>query len=608
MANRKFKQAWVPTPLYRDGVGGEQPAAMPPQPGFVRRLFATIWYFVKLTYWELSHIILRRPRSLAYAKAARVFVEQMGGTWVILTRFASLRSEFLGEEFCRELARAEDKAKPLPFAKIKRAVESELASVNRTFDEVFSVFDEQPLLTRSFGQAHRATLRTSGREVVVRVRAPNAERRAATDLRYLRLIFRITKMLDIDLHLRWDDLVFEIENATEDLLDLRTEVSELRRIGRSLRPRRIYVPRVFRKLCTRGLLVHEYIAGVSLADLQKAAAEQPERSEEWLKENHIKKTRVWSRLFNAHQEMLFEKNQFYTELTARGIILLKHNRMAFVSLGTVGTIDVDLIRKYKRLYQNLIDEDYTKACDTYLEMGPALPYKEISDMRQASMRALRSWTSRTYVKTCTYQEKSLTSAINRLALCASQQQLPAFWNLARLQSAERILDTSLEFLDPTKNSIKALKRYQAAAQLRSIKRAATSRVRQRVDNAVDAVQLNMQLFENFEHDGEYLRRRLENAQGKIGRISQILGRMLLLLAKVALLGLAAMIFMYFQNKSPAASHFVEHTASGRFLKRLIPQTKLGWALLLGCLYVFRRVLVRLARQLYSPEVSPKDVA
>ena len=607
MANRKFKQAWVPTPLHKDGPRRTRPATLPPPPGFMRRMFAIVWYFTRVVYWESVRLLFRRPRSVTYAKAARDLFERFGGGWVILARLASLRSEFLGEEFCIELARTEDKARPLPFAVIKKCVETELASVGLQFDEVFSEFDEQPLVSRTFVQAHRATLRESKRAVVVRVRAPDADRRAASDLRYIRLMFSFFKWFDIDPYMRWDDLVFEVANSTEDQIDLRTEVSELRKIGRTLRPRRIYIPLVFRKLCTRGLLVNEFIDGVSLGDLQKSAADEPDRCAEWLHENRIKKTRIWTRLFNAHHEMLFEKNQFYTELTADSIVLLKSNRLAFVSLGTVGTIDVDIIRKYKRLYEYLIDEDYTKVCDTYLQMGPVLPYKEISDMRQAAMRTLRAWKSRTYVKSFRYQDKSLTSAANRLAFCASQHELPAFWNLARLQTAERILDGSFQFLDSTKNSIAALKRYRAAAQRRSIKRAATRNVRKRIDSAVDTAQLNMQLLENFEHDGEYLRRRLENAQGKIGRVSQVLGRMLLLVGKVALIGLAAMVAMYFQNKSSTTASFFAHNTLGRFLNRLTPQSKLGWALLIGGLFLARRVLVRLARQLFSTEVRPSDV-
>lgn len=166
------------------------------------------------------------------------------------------------------------------------------------------------------------------------------------------------------------------------------------------------------------------------------------------------------------------------------------------------------------------------------------------------------------------------------------------------------MDQSLEFFDSTKNSIKCLKRYEKSAQLRTIKRVATKGVRKRVNNAVDVAQLNMQLAENFQHDAEYLRRRLLNAQSKVGKISQIVGRLLILVGKTAMVGLAIQLYLYGKRHYNVAIPLAEQGGLGLILAKLSIHSRAAWiTLVLGLLY-FRRLLRNLATQLFKAESGP----
>lgn len=582
------------------------PVALINRAGYIVR-FLIVWTLREIFRVAFSALVRPRPRTIESARQAREFAERLGGMWIIMARLAALRHDLLGIEFCRELARTRDLSVPLPIGVVRKTVEDELRTVNRTFEEVFSEFDDEPLTVRSFGQMHRARLRQSGREVTVRVRAPDALQRAATDWRYIRMVHWFMDQLDLEPHLRVGDLLYEVKKSTDDLLDFRSEVTELRRIRGVLRRRRIYVPTVFRRYCTEKMLVLEYIKGVNVADLQQVAKYDPERLGSWMRENKIDPRRVWRRLFNAHHELLFEHNLFYTELIPSSIMLLRDNRIALVSLGTIGTLDADLQTKYRRLYRSFIQGDFTKACDTYLMMGPALPYKDTTNMKQSVIRALRKWESRTHVKLAPYSEKSLGSAVAQLARCATEQRLPAFWNLARLQSAERLLNMTLEFFDPTKSSLKALKRYERSAQIRAIKQATTKRVRKRINSAVDVAELNMQLLENFEHDGDYLRRRLHGVQAKLSKVSEIGGRLILMMAKLAMVALVVQVFLYIKHGYHVSLPVAEQGTLGRLFNALRPQSKTAWIVLLVVLFFSRRFLVNLARQFLSKEVRPGDV-
>lgn len=571
-----------------------------------RASFILKFCFISLVR-ELILFIFNRQRSAESARKTRMYAERLGGMWITLVKLSSLRGDLLGVEFCRELARTRDRTYPAPFDEIRGLVDKEMRSVGTSFDEVFSEFQESPLAIRSYAQIHRARLRKNGREVVVHVRAPGAVQRAKMDWNYMSTLLRFVTYLNLEPHLRLNDLMFEVKKATDDLLDFRTEVEELRRIGRVLRRRRIYVPVVYRRYCTEAILVLEYISGVSVSDLIRCTNEDPVRVTEWMRENKIDRRRVWRRLFDAHYELLFENNLFYTELLPSSIMLLKNNRIAFVTLGSIGTLDADLQQKYRQLCRSLTEGDYTKACDTYLMMGPPLPYKEVSGMKNSSTRGLRKWESRTHVKSVPYSQKSLGSAIGVLTRHASEQELPTSWNLARLEAAEHTLCSSLEFFDATRSSIKELKRCDRAAQIRAIKQATTKRIRKRLNAASDVAQLNMQLLENVQHDGDYLRRRLLGAQAKLSKVSAIVGRIVKIIANLTLLALAIETVLYIKEGYRISIPLAERGTLGRILAVVHPHSAGSWILLLIVLFLVGRGLRKVSLHLFAKEVRPGDV-
>lgn len=613
MASRKFKESWIPSalpPLER-----ERPPSAPPLPAprtlFRRALviyrFTLVWFFRELSRYIFAIKSRNTERSQQAAQETREFAERMGGMWVIIARLAALRGDLLGVNFCAEVAKTRDRAVPIPVALVQSLVAGELKRLGTSFEEVFASIDPVPLSARSFGQFHRACLK-DGRQVVIRVRLPDAKERAAADWKWLRVIKFIIEQLDIEPHLRWDDLLFEVKKTTDDMLDFRTEVNELRLIRKLLRPRRVYVPEVFEKLCTESLLVTEYIQGVSVAQLRQLHQSSPEQAAQWQRTNKIFGARIWRRLFNVHHELLFEHNLFYTELLPSSILLLRGGRIALVSLNTITSVEADVQDSLRMLARALSDSDYTKACDTYLTLGPPLPYKDITEMRQLCLRALRKWESRTHVRNCPYREKSMAAAMEAMSRCMSSQELPTSWNIARLQLAERTLEPTLEFFGSTKNSLAALKRYDRAAQLRSIVRATTKGTKKRAQRALDVAQLNMQLIENLFYDGDYLRRRLQGFSGKVGHLSQVAGRMLLLVSKFAMIAVAVQVLAYLKQRFWSGTEAVpDKWGVSRLFGFLQIQSRATWILIIALLFYFRRFLTNLVKQLFSPEIGPSDV-
>lgn len=612
MASRKFKESWIPTPLRTPEEQEGPRVPPPPQPRTLFRravvivMFLARWLIRELMRYALALRNRSTERSIEAAREAREFAERMGGMWVILTRLASLRGDLLGQKFCQELEQTRDRSVPISIDVVKKIVDSELTAYGRSLAEVFESIDPVPLSARSFGQAHRAVLK-DGRHVVVRVRLPDAVQRAKTDARWLSAFMFIMEQLDLVPHLRWDDLLFEAKKTTDDLLDFRTEVKELRQIRQLLRPRRIYMPEVFAKYSTEQMLVTEFIDGISVSDVVYMHQHHRERCDAWLAANRINPARVWRKIFNAHAELLLENNLFFTELSPGSILLLRDGRIAFVTLNTIGTMDAELLANYRAFLQALSQSDYTKACDTYLAMGPALPYKDMSEMRKGVLRAMRKWETRTHVKNCHYREKSIASAMGVMSSCAAEYELPTFWNLARLQLAERILEPTLEFFGHTKNPLRALAKYETAAQMRMIERATARPGKKRRERSMSTIRLLMQMAENLKYDGDYLRRRLQGFQGRISGVAQVFGRLLLMIGKFAAVGLILEVFLYGTQRFHVMVPYMDQGDIGRFFSAIKIHNRSTWVVIILVLLYFRRFLVKLAKQLFSPEVRPSDV-
>jgi ubiquinone biosynthesis protein len=611
MASRKFKETWIPTPLDVPVDVVVKPKRERPRPvSALRRIFVMLWYFVVVMFRAVAVRLfpsLGRGRySLsANGRYARAFVERMGGMWVMMARLASMRTDLLGADFCRELEMTRDRAAPLPLSVVRQVIDAELRKRGTTIDEALSEIVERPLSTRAFSQFHRARLKESGSLVVVRVRPPDAVRRSKIDLAYLSFFIGLLERVGYLAHVRWKALLYEAKKATEDQLDFRAEESEVRRISKLLRPRRIYVPRVYRRYTGEGLLISEFIRGVSVEDLRAALLKDADGTSRWMEENDIDRRRVCRRLFNAHLELLFEHNLFYTELLSHNVILLKKNRIALISLNTVEKLDASLLNKYRLLYRALAAKDFTKVCDTYLAMGPPLPRKDLSEVRTLVTRALHVWESRTYIKTCAYEEKSLTAAMQRLAVCAGQCGLPASWDLTRLHFAEKTLDQSLETLDQGLNFMKAIRRYDRDAQFRTIENAATKDVGKRIRNMSDVLQVNMQLAENFEFDNDYLRRRMMGFQGTIGRAGKVAGRIVRMLSRVLVAVMVLYIFTYIKERYDLeVGPEKGEGAVGRVLGALPVQNPWIWLILLGALFYLWRFLRGLYKELAKEDVRP----
>ena len=163
-------------------------------------------------------------------KKIRLMFEELGPIFVKLGQVISTRKDLLSAEIAEELAKLQDRVKPFPSSQSKQIIEKEL---QKSIQEVFSKFDDEPLASASIAQVHSAQLK-DGSDVIVKVVRPNIKKDIEKDIRLMKIIARYLTSLSEEfqrMHL------IEVVNDYEILVYDETNLLSLIHISEPTRPR-----------------------------------------------------------------------------------------------------------------------------------------------------------------------------------------------------------------------------------------------------------------------------------------------------------------------------------------------------------------------------------
>jgi ubiquinone biosynthesis protein len=187
---------------------------------------------------------------------------ELQGLFIKVGQLISIMTNFLPEQFRKELEGLQDAVPPRPYEDIEQRIREELQA---SPDELFASFDRKPIASASIGQVHVARLK-SGEVVAVKVQYPDIDEVVRTDLRILRRIFRIVeRFLPYE---GLDELYREIRTIVLAELDFRAEADNGDRIAANFEGRsEVGFPRVVRSHSTERVLTTHFERGVKISDL-----------------------------------------------------------------------------------------------------------------------------------------------------------------------------------------------------------------------------------------------------------------------------------------------------------------------------------------------------
>lgn len=195
-----------------------------------------------------------------YAPKAMEIILQMGGFYIKIGQMGSCRDDMVPPQYMKGLKTLQNAVPHQPVGYVKAVVENELGC---NFEEVFSSIDPEPLGAASIGQVHRAILKESGQEVVVKIQYPNVEKTFRWDMSTIMDFCRLAQPVHVP-------FLRECEKQFMTEFDYRLEAQNLQQVAENLKKskykHRVVVPRPYEHLCSRKVLVMDYLKGKRLID------------------------------------------------------------------------------------------------------------------------------------------------------------------------------------------------------------------------------------------------------------------------------------------------------------------------------------------------------
>jgi ubiquinone biosynthesis protein len=553
------------------------------------------WFFFQVTWLRVRGGLT----GAEFGRRLRDALERLGGLWIKFGQLLSLRTDVFPYDFCKELERLQDQATAFPPPVAKEIIEGELGG---PVEQYFDQFDEAPVAAASIGQVHLARLRAEGVWVAVKVQRPYTDCVFTRELALVRLVVRAASRLWFVPGLRWDEMLWELDQIVAEEIDYRFEASNMRRMRKSLYPHRVYVPKVFPSYSTRQILVTEFIEGVLMTDYIRLLRDDPKRCATWSAENKIRPRLVARRLYDSLLRQLLEDNLFHGDPHPGNIMLLRNNRVALIDFGTVGSMEKEYHQKFELLIKAMAGQDYAKSADLMLLLSGALPPRDLMDAKQELIRGLRAWERRVFTEGIPYREKSMSSISNELIRIMFRHGCVADWSFLRITRAQETMDQCLMHLDPNANYIRLTSQYISRAERRAKRRALRPRqLRQFATMLIGAVGILGRVAENAMLQGWIIRRQVQVFQGETSKISHffavVLGRGAQLLLVVGIL--LALTFLY-QHHSSWVPPAITQLFGG--LLQALPGFGYGiWLLILVITFVAYRTFSRLKKDLSRRE-------
>ncbi|MCL6627175.1 MAG: AarF/ABC1/UbiB kinase family protein [Alicyclobacillus shizuokensis] len=305
----------------------------------------------------------------------RRMLEELGPAFIKVGQVASLRRDLLPEPLILELEKLQDQVPPFSFADAKAIVEDELSC---PLEDVFAMFEAEPIAAASLGQVHRAVLR-SGEVVAVKVQRPGVQQQVRVDLEILAdLAWRAERHLSVAKHYRVSDMVEELSRTVLQELDYRAEARNCERIARENRGNpEIYIPKVYWPYTTSRVLVMEYVQGTKLGDVAK------------LREQGFDLSELAARASRAVFEQLLIRGFFHADPHPGNLAALPDGRILFLDFGMVGRLTPEMRDHLTSLVIALMRRNTDQIVRALTRMGVVPPdvdmvkvRRDIDDLRE----------------------------------------------------------------------------------------------------------------------------------------------------------------------------------------------------------------------------------
>ena len=318
-----------------------------------------------------------QPRELRHSEELVKRITELGPTFIKFGQILATRSDILPQSYLDALSTLHDEVPAAPFDQVKGELEAELGPI----EKVFAKFDETPIASASLGQVHLATL-LSGKEVAVKVRRPRVEETIETDLKVLKRLSPLLRMvMDSFQAYLFETIITTFSQTIFQEMDYRLEASNQVTIKRNLARSGfdVIIPDVLQQYSTERVLVEEYVPGIKITDVAAIEAAGIDRKE------------LAQRLNSLYLEMVINHDIFQADPHPGNLAVREDGRLILYDFGMVGMLGEQTKNTILSLYYAMMlrDSDRTIACMT--ELGLVNPRTDHALVRAGIELSFSTW-------------------------------------------------------------------------------------------------------------------------------------------------------------------------------------------------------------------------
>lgn len=292
-------------------------------------------------------------------RRAREMLEELGPTFVKFGQLLATRPDLVPADIVVELRQLQDNARPVPYADVRRVIEAELGL---SVDRVYAEFSAEPIAAASIGQVHLARL-PDGREVVVKVQRPDAERQITADIQLLYQLARIAK--ERVRKVQFIDTVGIVDEFARSIrreLDYEVEGRNAEVFGvQFAEDHGIAIPSVHWRYTTSRVLTMERVPGTALSRLDLGAWDMADRE------------RLAVRITETWMQMVFTHGFFHADPHPANILVAEDGTLGLVDFGMVEQLSRRDRENAVRLLMDILGGDAEKLPRRLRALGVRYP-------------------------------------------------------------------------------------------------------------------------------------------------------------------------------------------------------------------------------------------
>jgi ubiquinone biosynthesis protein len=501
-------------------------------PGIVRplvRLVFWLWLACRFVFGNIADLCMFRDSIQRRAVRLRKVFESAGATLAKLGQQLSMRADVLPYAYCAELSRMLDQAPAFPTSEA-------IAIMQRNFpmplNDVFEVFDPEPIGSASLSCVYQAILKT-GERVAVKVRRPGIGPMIAADLRALNWVLIAAETLTIIPPGMTRAFRQDLQTILFKELNFRSEAryTDLFRRRALKRGDDVTAPRVYFQYCTEEVMVSEFVSGYWIWEIMAAVDSNDEEFLLKLAAQGIDPKTLASKLLLIMNREVQEELFFHSDPHPANIVVMPNNKVCFIDFGAIGRFTTQSLKTFRELSHHMVTGDIGRMVNASIGLVEPLPPVDIEMLRREMEIICADWVYAQRSKDAEWWERSGAQVWLHHMEMARKYQLPLTFETVQFFRASFSYDAICNRLNKNLDFSKEYKVYlrQSARQAR---RRVQKKIRSRLSGPTNmdylqfeelmdmANQFMFQLQRNIEHPVIHFK----NVIGKLAYIARLLLR------------------------------------------------------------------------------------